>query len=236
MGLEGRILPAGSSRRQRLLALQPHWQPPPFACLPLWPLASHASHPSSSTLIASRSPKSGQRTPPPPPPPPPSRGDQPTAAGARRPVAQEFDLLPLNDKVFIVGLESVMQGVASGVLGGLAGLVYGGVAKRSLEAARVEGRKFFFTWGLFGAVYNLGMGLARSVRGRQDKYNSVIAACMSGAVFGREQGPPGMLAGCVQFAGFTYLLETFLVQPQQRKLEDATGQSRKIEIPVENAR
>ncbi|KAK4534334.1 hypothetical protein CDCA_CDCA01G0359 [Cyanidium caldarium] len=230
MGLEGRILTDGSSRRQRLLALQPHWQPPPFACLPLWPLASHAPHPSSSILIASRSPKSGQRT------PPPSRGDQPPAVGARRPVAQEFDLLPLNDKVFIVGLESVMQGVASGVLGGIAGLVYGGVAKRSLEAARVEGRKFFVTWGLFGAIYNLGMGLARSVRGQQDKYNSVIAACMSGAVFGREQGPSGMLAGCVQFAGFTYLLETFLVQPQQRKLEDAPGQSRTIEIPVENAR
>lgn len=159
-------------------------------------------------------------------------GKSPATSPAASPgsrVEVEFDMMPLNEKFLLVAIESATQGFTSGVLGGFAGLVYGGVTQRSLLAARTEGAKFFKTWGMFGAVYNLGMGVSRTVRGKQDKYNSVIAACASGAVFGREQGARGMLGGCAQFAGFTYLLETFLVSPQQQREQ----QRRTLEIPVD---
>jgi import inner membrane translocase subunit TIM22 len=145
----------------------------------------------------------------------------------------DFDALPIGEKLLFVAVETFTQGVASGVMGGLAGLVYGAFSRRTLEGARSEGRKFLMTWGLFGGVYSLGLGLSRTVRQRQDKYNAVIAACASGAVFGREQGVQGMLAGCAQFAGFTYLIETFIVGSQSPRSErDNEIGSPKIEIPV----
>jgi import inner membrane translocase subunit TIM22 len=145
----------------------------------------------------------------------------------------DFDALPIGEKLLFVAVETFTQGIASGVMGGLAGLVYGAFSRRTFEGARAEGRKFLVTWGLFGGVYSLGLGVARTVRQRQDKYNAVIAACASGAVFGREQGVQGMLAGCAQFAGFTYLIETFLIGGQSSQSEQGLGiGSGKIEIPV----
>lgn len=148
----------------------------------------------------------------------------------------DFDALKLSDKVVVVALESMVQGLTSGLLGGFAGLVYGGVSQRTFAAARAEGRKFLTTWGLFGMGYNLGLGLARSIRGKQDKYNAVFAACTSGALFSREQGPKGMLTGCVQFAGFTYLIETFLIDPQQGRQQEQGMETGTIEIPVSGKR
>ncbi|KAK4529471.1 hypothetical protein CCYA_CCYA01G0328 [Cyanidiococcus yangmingshanensis] len=149
----------------------------------------------------------------------------------------DFDALPIGEKLLFVAVETFTQGIASGVMGGLAGLVYGAISRRTFEGARAEGRKFLVTWGLFGGVYSLGLGMARTVRQRQDKYNAVIAACASGAVFGREQGIQGMLSGCAQFAGFTYLIETFLIGAQSPQSQQDLGMgSRKIEIPVEERR
>lgn len=54
-------------------------------------------------------------------------------------------------------------------------------------------------------------------RGKQDKTNSIAAGCVSGAVLATKAGFYGMCAGCVSFAIFSYVIDSFLEHREDSK-------------------
>lgn len=55
---------------------------------------------------------------------------------------------------------------------------------------------------------------------KDDKYNNVLGACGSGALFSASSGPQAAIRGCASFALFSYVIESFLVQPDSRSDEE----------------
>uniref|UniRef100_A0A7S3A1B0 Mitochondrial import inner membrane translocase subunit TIM22 n=1 Tax=Rhodosorus marinus TaxID=101924 RepID=A0A7S3A1B0_9RHOD len=125
------------------------------------------------------------------------------------------------EKVITVAIITATSFLNGAVIGGIFGFVSGAWSERTLQAAWANAKQNGGTWGSLGAAYSGLQTLARVAREKSDKYNSVIGACGSGALFSAPQGAQAAIRGCASFAMFSYLFETVVGhQPQERILEE----------------
>lgn len=102
-------------------------------------------------------------------------------------------------------------------MGAFVGLVRGGWVHRSFGGAFAEARMDALSWGGLTGIYVALQTTAQVVRNKEDRYNAMIAACGSGALYSMKSGPQAMVQGCVKFAAFTYFIDAFLT-PKEFKL------------------
>ncbi|KAJ8903949.1 hypothetical protein NDN08_000480 [Rhodosorus marinus] len=134
---------------------------------------------------------------------------------------QEERQWTMYEKVITVAIITATSFLNGAVIGGIFGFVSGAWSERTLQAAWANAKQNGGTWGSLGAAYSGLQTLARVAREKSDKYNSVIGACGSGALFSAPQGPQAAIRGCASFAMFSYLFETVVGhQPQERILEE----------------
>jgi mitochondrial import inner membrane translocase subunit TIM22 len=119
--------------------------------------------------------------------------------------------------------------VAGGALGVAGGIVFGSLdamnpsvaerAGRNLDVSMKEAlretysvmRNRSVTWGknfaIFGGVYSALECTVEQFRGKHDLRNTIIAGCGTGAALAYNQGPFGIITGCVGVATFSVIIE-----------------------------
>lgn len=95
------------------------------------------------------------------------------------------------------------------IFGALFGFVSGVWSTRSLRGALAEARSNGRSWGAISGVYAGLQTAAKVLRNREDRFNSVVGACGSGAAFTAKAGPRAALQGCASFAALSYLIDMF---------------------------
>jgi hypothetical protein len=104
----------------------------------------------------------------------------------------------------------------------LNGAVSGAWTTRSAAGALAEAKSNGQSWGGISGIYAGLQTLARVVRNTDDRWNNVLGACGSGAVFSIKQGPRAAAQGCVSFAGLSYLIDVF-ASPKDAEDVDTTN-------------
>lgn len=110
-----------------------------------------------------------------------------------------------------VASRNLVQGA---LFGGVFGLISGGWSTKSFGGAWKEARANGRSWGAISAVYAGVQAASLAIRRKDDRINSVVGACGSGATFSAAQGPRAALQGCVSFAAISYLIEA-LTTPKE---------------------
>lgn len=113
------------------------------------------------------------------------------------------------DRLMQVALATTSNLFNGAIFGALFGFVSGAWSSRSLRGAGAEARSNARSWAVISAVYAGLQTAAKVVRGKEDRYNAIIGACGSGAVFSAKAGPRAAAQGCVSFAALSYLIDTF---------------------------
>lgn len=127
---------------------------------------------------------------------------------------------PVVGKVLDVVIATTASFVNGALLGALVGMVSGAWQTKTWAGASAEARASARSWGGISGVYSGLQAAARAIRGVEDKYNPVIGACGSGAVFSLASGPRAALQGCASFALFSYLIEMWM-GPRDTMLESS---------------
>ena len=65
------------------------------------------------------------------------------------------------------------------------------------------------SWAQLSAAFSGFHALTRVVRGKEDRWNGIVGAAMTGAFLNRQGGPQAMLQGATTYASFTYVLDIF---------------------------
>lgn len=81
------------------------------------------------------------------------------------------------------------------------------------------------SWGGISAIYAGLQTASKVVRDKDDRFNSVVGACGSGAVFSMKNGPRGAAQGCVSFAALSYLIDVLASPKDARNSPDGAGMS-----------
>lgn len=116
------------------------------------------------------------------------------------------DLGP-SERVVEVVLAASSNLLNGAIFGALFGFVSGVWSTRSLRGALTEAKNNGRSWGAISGVYAGVQTAAKVLRNREDKFNSVIGACGSGAAFTAKSGPRAAAQGCVSFAALSYIID-----------------------------
>lgn len=116
------------------------------------------------------------------------------------------DLGP-SERVVEVVLATTSNLLNGAIFGALFGFVSGVWSTRSLRGAFAEARNNGRSWGAISGVYAGLQTASKVVRNREDRFNSVVGACGSGAAFTAKSGPRAAAQGCVSFAALSYLID-----------------------------
>lgn len=143
-------------------------------------------------------------------------GNPPPMAPGLRPVQS----LTTGERAAEVAVATTSSLINGAVIGAIFGLISGGWNTRSLGGAFAEARTNARSWALISAVYAGLQTAAKVVRNREDRFNSVIGACGSGATLTAKGGPSAALQGCASVAALSYLIETFTAPHKEDKNSD----------------
>ncbi|PXF42652.1 Mitochondrial import inner membrane translocase subunit TIM22-2 [Gracilariopsis chorda] len=77
------------------------------------------------------------------------------------------------------------------------------------------------SWGAISAVYAALQTASKVIRNRDDRFNSVIGACGSGATFYLRSGPRAAAQGCVTFAALSYVIDALVVPKDDPDSDEA---------------
>ncbi|KAI0566989.1 Tim17-domain containing protein [Gracilaria domingensis] len=77
------------------------------------------------------------------------------------------------------------------------------------------------SWAAISAVYAGLQTASKVIRNKDDRYNSVIGACGSGATFYVRSGPRAAAQGCVTFAALSYLIDALVVPKEDPNSDEA---------------
>lgn len=94
------------------------------------------------------------------------------------------------------------------LFGGIFGFVSGAWSKRSIKGAFAEAGGNGKSWAGISAVYAGLQTASKVIRRKDDRYNAIVGACGSGAVFSAKNGPSAAAQGCVTFAALSYFLDS----------------------------
>lgn len=112
--------------------------------------------------------------------------------------------------------------VQGALFGGVFGLISGAWSTKTFGGAWKEARTNGRSWGAISAVYAGVQAASLAIRKKDDRFNSVVGACGSGATFSAPQGPRAALQGCVSFAAISYLIEV-VTTPKEEEDEKING-------------
>lgn len=73
---------------------------------------------------------------------------------------------------------------------------------------------------MISAVYAGLQTASKVIRNREDRFNSVVGACGSGAAFSAKGGPRAAAQGCVSFAALSYIIDMLTGPKQPDNLSD----------------
>jgi import inner membrane translocase subunit TIM22 len=66
------------------------------------------------------------------------------------------------------------------------------------------------SWAQLSAAFSGFHALTRVVRGgKEDRWNGIVGAAMTGAFLNRQGGPQAMVQGASMYASFSYVLDVF---------------------------
>lgn len=136
------------------------------------------------------------------------------------PDAVPIELASVGARVQFVLQTTAFQLVQGGALGGLFGFLSGAFSKRSLGIALSEARTNARSWGGISATYAGLQAASYAIRKKEDRVNSIVGACGSGAVFSANGGPRAALQGCVSFAAISFLIEAMLMPKEEQMVEE----------------
>ncbi len=136
----------------------------------------------------------------------------PAAPGAGQPAP--FSPKPLQEltptervvDVIVAATSNLLNGA---IFGGVFGMISGAWSQRSLSGALAEAKLNGRSWGSISGIYAGLQTASRVVRNKDDRFNNVVGACGSGAVFTAKNGPRAAAQGCVSFAALSYLIDVF---------------------------
>lgn len=119
-------------------------------------------------------------------------------------------------QVFVATTSNLINGF---IFGGLFGFVSGAWSKRSLRGAFSEAGGNGKSWAAISAVYAGLQTASKVIRRKDDRYNSIVGACGSGAAFSAKNGTVAAAQGCVTFAALSYFLDS-LTSVRQDDMSD----------------
>lgn len=114
--------------------------------------------------------------------------------------------------VIVVTTSNLINGA---VFGAIFGLISGAWSKRSFAGALTEAKANGRSWGAISGMYAGLQTASRVIRNRDDRWNSVVGACGSGAAFTAKGGPRAAFQGCVSFAALSYLIDAFTTPKEE---------------------
>jgi hypothetical protein len=141
-------------------------------------------------------------------------------ATAPAPGAKLLQDLTVAERFVDVAISATSNLLNGAVFGAFFGLISGAWTHRSLAGAWGEAKMNGRSWGSISGIYAGLQTAARVIRNKDDRFNNVIGACGSGAVFTAKGGPRAAVQGCVSFAGLSYLIDVFTAP---KDAPEATG-------------
>lgn len=132
--------------------------------------------------------------------------------------------LSATERVVDVAVAATSNLLNGGIFGAFFGLISGGWTTRSLAGAFSEARVNGKSWGGISCIYAGLQTASRVVRNKDDRFNNVVGACGSGAVFSAKSGPRAAAQGCISFAALSYLIDVFTT-PKDSPGPDGAGLS-----------
>lgn len=136
------------------------------------------------------------------------------------PGAKALQELTPFERLVDVALATTSNLLNGAIFGALFGLVSGAWTHRSFAGAFSEAKMNGRSWGGISGIYAGLQTLARVVRNTDDRFNNVIGACGSGAVFTAKSGPRAAAQGCVSFAALSYLIDVFTAPKDGQETSD----------------
>ncbi len=130
-----------------------------------------------------------------------------------------MELMSAGARAQYVVTTTARQLVSGMLFGGFFGLIAGAWSKRSLGGALAEARSSGRSWGSISAIYSGLHAASYAIRKKDDRMNTIIGACGSGAYFSNG-GPRGALQGCVTFAAMSFLIEAMIAPKEQEVVEE----------------
>jgi hypothetical protein len=130
-------------------------------------------------------------------------------AAAPAPGGKLLQDLTVVERFVDVAMAATSNLLNGAVFGAFFGLISGAWTHRSLAGAWGEAKMNGRSWGSISGIYAGLQSAARVIRNKDDRFNNVIGACGSGAVFTAKGGPRAAAQGCVSFAGLSYLIDVF---------------------------
>lgn len=109
-------------------------------------------------------------------------------------------------EVLVATTSNLLNGA---VFGAFFGFVSGAWTSRSLGGAFAEAKMNGRSWGGISGVYAGLQTASKVIRNKEDRLNSVVGACGSGAAFSMKSGPRAAAQGCVSFAALSYFIDVF---------------------------
>jgi hypothetical protein len=125
------------------------------------------------------------------------------------PGAKALHDLTAAERAVDVAVAAVSNLLNGGIFGAFFGLISGAWTHRSLAGALGEAKVNGKSWGGISGIYAGLQTASRVIRNKDDRFNNVVGACGSGAVFSAKQGPRAAAQGCVSFAALSYMIDVF---------------------------
>lgn len=151
--------------------------------------------------------------------PPSSSSTAPTASPYSYPPPIPLTALTPAERVIHVFVATTSNLINGFIFGGLFGFISGAWTKRSLRGAFAEARGNGKSWAAISAVYAGLQTASKVIRRKDDRYNAIVGACGSGAVFSAKNGSVAAAQGCVTFAALSYFLDS-LTSTRQEDMSD----------------
>jgi Tim17/Tim22/Tim23/Pmp24 family len=141
------------------------------------------------------------------------------------PGAKALQDLTATERVVDVAVAATSNLLNGGIFGALFGLVTGAWTHRSFAGAFGEAKMNGKSWGGISCIYAGLQTASRVIRNKDDRFNNVVGACGSGAVFTAKNGPRAAAQGCVSFAALSYLIDVFATPKDAPGGADSAGLS-----------